>query len=72
MNEKELREMMDKAEAMELLEKCATLLDGGIKIKHHKQGYWTVSKFEDLDPIWGRAKTLSLALHLLAKKLSAK
>ncbi len=62
----------DPAAGMMVLEKCAGLLEGGVKIKHHKDGKWTISKFEDLDPVWSAAETLPLAICLFAKKMFTK
>lgn len=63
----------DPAAAMQVLEKCAEALPGGVKVRRRKHDLaWTVAKFEDLSPVWSVSKTLPIAICRFAKALYSK
>lgn len=59
----------DPAAAMQVLEKCAEHLAGGVYIRKGKRGDWSVCKYEDIEPRWATAPTLPLAIAQFARQL---
>lgn len=60
------------APAMQVLEKCAEHLAGGVYIRKGKRGDWSVCKYEDIEPRWATAPTLPLAIAQFARQIFKK